>query len=97
MMNIIESIQERRSVRTYSGDPLKSEHIAQIERFISQTQAPFNMKARIELIRTHSSEEPVKLGTYGWVKGACEYLALIYEEAPFAETAAAYWFEQVVL
>jgi hypothetical protein len=31
------------------------------------------------------------------VKGACEYLALIYEEAPFAETAAAYWFEQVVL
>ncbi|MDR0507838.1 MAG: nitroreductase family protein [Dysgonamonadaceae bacterium] len=96
-MNIIESIQKRRSVRTYSGEPLNGDHIAQIEQFIKQTQAPFGVKARIELVSIHSSGEPVKLGTYGWVKGACEYLALIYEESPFAETAAAYWFEQVVL
>lgn len=96
-MTIIETIQKRRSVRTYSGEPLSDEHIAQIKRFISQTQAPFGVKVRIELIRINSGGESIKLGTYGWVKGASEYLALIYEEAPFAETAAAYWFEQVVL
>ena len=96
-MTIIETIHKRRSVRTYSGKPLSDEHIAQIKQFISQTQAPFGAKARIELIRINSGGEPIKLGTYGWVKGALEYLALIYEEAPFAETAVAYWFEQVVL
>ncbi|GHT62693.1 nitroreductase [Bacteroidia bacterium] len=96
-MAIIETIQKRRSVRTYSGRPLSDEHVAQIEQFVNQTQAPFGVKARIELIRTHSGKESVKLGTYGWIKGACEYLALIYEEAPFAETAAAHLFEQVVL
>ena len=96
-MTIIDTIQKRRSVRTYSGKPLSDEHISQIKWFISQTQAPFGAKARIELIRIDSGGEPVKLGTYGWVKGAFEYLTLICEEAPFAETAAAYWFEQVVL
>ncbi|GHT73051.1 nitroreductase [Bacteroidia bacterium] len=96
-MKITEAIQQRRSVRTYTGEPLNSEHIAQIQQFISQTHAPFGAKARIELIRSQSSGEPIKLGTYGWVKGAADYLALIYEDSPFAETAAAYWFEQVVL
>jgi len=96
-MTIIEAIQKRRSVRTYSGKSLSDEHITQIMQFISQTQTPFGVKARIELVRTNSSKESVKLGTYGWVKGASEYLALVYEEAPFAETAAAYWFEQVIL
>jgi nitroreductase len=96
-MNIIESIQKRRSVRTYTGEPLSEEHLAQIKQYISQLQAPWEKRVRIEIISVHASEEPVKLGTYGWVKGAKDYLALIYEEAPFAETAAAYLFEQVIL
>jgi len=96
-MTIIESIQKRRSVRTYSGKPLSDEHIDKIKQFINQTQAPFGIQARIELIRMNAGEKPIKLGTYGWIKGATEYLALVYEEAPFAETASAYWFEQVLL
>jgi nitroreductase len=96
-MTIVETIQKRRSVRTYSGKPLDDVLVAQIKTFIRETPAPFGVKARIELIRANAGEKPIQLGTYGWVKGACEYLALIYEEAPFAETAAAYLFEQVVL
>ncbi len=96
-MNIIETIQKRHSVRTYTGEPLHQEHIAQIKEFIHYLQAPFGAKARIELISANSDAKPVKLGTYGWIKGACDYLALIYEEAPFAETAAAYMFEEAVL
>jgi len=96
-MNIIETIQKRRSVRTYTGEPLREEHIAQIKHFINQLQAPFGVKARIELIHINSNEKPIKLGTYGWIKDAKDYLALIFEEAPFAETAAAYMFEQIVL
>ncbi|MDR3250080.1 MAG: hypothetical protein LBT42_00235 [Tannerella sp.] len=94
---ITDLIRKRRSIRTYSGNSLSNEHIAQIERFISRLKPPFGAKVRIELIRAGLGEKPVKLGTYGWVKGAVEYLALIYEDAPLAEIAAAYVFEQTLL
>ena len=96
-MKVIETIQKRHSVRTYTSEPVSNEHIVQIKQYISQLQTPFGIKARIELISTHPNENPIKLGTYGWIKGAYNYLALIYEEAPFAETAAAYMFEQAIL
>ena len=96
-MNIIETIQKRRSVRTYTGEPLRNEHITQIKQYISQLQAPFGVKARIELINVNSNEKSVKLGTFGTVYGVSEIMALIYEEAFFAETAAAYMFEQAIL
>jgi Nitroreductase len=96
-MNTIETIKNRRSVRTYTGEPLRDEHIVHIKQYINQLKTPFGAKARIELISTNDNGDAVKLGTYGWIKGACDYLLLIYEESPFAETAAAYMFEQVVL
>jgi nitroreductase len=96
-MNIIETIQKRHSVRTYIGKALSKEHTAQIKDYISQLQAPFGVKARVELINVNSNGKPMKLGTYGFIKGAYDYIVLIYEEAPFAETAAAYMFEQVIL
>ena len=96
-MNIVETIQKRRSIRTYTGEPLSNEHIAQIKQYINQPEMPFGVRARIELISVNADEKPVKLGTYGFIKGACDYIVLIYEETPFAETAAAYMFEQVIL
>jgi nitroreductase len=96
-MNIIETIRKRCSVRTYSGKPLSEDHVALIKQYTNRLQAPFGIKARVELIHANAGESPIKLGTYGWIKDACEYLALIYEEAPFAETAAAYMFEELIL
>ena len=96
-MSIIEAIQKRRSVRTYTGESLCNEHIAQIKQYINQLQAPFGVKARIELIHVNYNDKPIKLGTYGTIYGVSEIMALIYEEAFFAETAAAYMFEQAIL
>jgi nitroreductase len=96
-MTIIETIQKRRSVRTYTGEPLSKDHHSQIKEYISQLQTPFGKKARIELVGIQSNDTPIKLGTYGFIKGACDFLALIYEEAPFAGTAAGYMFEEAVL
>ena len=96
-MSIIETIQKRRSVRTYTGEPLRNEHITQIKQYINQLQAPFGVKARIELVSVNSDEKPIKLGTYGTIYGVSEIMALIYEESFFAETAAAYMFEQAIL
>ena len=97
IMTTVDTIQKRRSVRTFTGEPLRSEHIAQIKQFINQRHTPFGMTARIELITIFSDGKPVKLGTYGWIKGACDYLVLICEDTPLAETAAACMFEEVVL
>ena len=96
-MTLVETIYARRSIRTYIGEPLKNEHIVQIKQFINQLQTPFEEKARIELLQVESNKKPIKLGTYGMIKGACDYLALVYEESPFAETAAGYMFEEVLL
>jgi len=96
-MNIAEAIQKRRSIRTYTGEPLRDEHVEQIKQYIHPLQTPFGKRARTELISTQFGDSRIKLGTYGWIQGACNYLVLVCEEAPFAETAAAYMFEQVVL
>jgi nitroreductase len=96
-MNTVETIKKRHSVRTYTGKPLSDEYIAQIKEYISQLKTPFDMKARIELVNVISNGAPVKLGTYGLVKGASNYLVLICEKDPFSETAGAYMFEQVIL
>jgi nitroreductase len=96
-MEIIKLIRKRRSVRTYTGEPLSDEHLAKIKQYISQLQAPFGIKARIELISVKCGGKPIKLGTYGAINGASEFMALIYEQAFFAETAAAYMFEQAIL
>ena len=35
-MSIVEAIQKRHSVRTYIGESLRDEHIAQIKQYINQ-------------------------------------------------------------
>lgn len=96
-MSIIETIKQRKSVRTYTNKKLSDEQINEIKNFIQQHRAPFGVNARIEFINTDIEEKKVKLGTYGFISGASDYLALIYEEKPFAEEGAAYLFEQVIL
>ncbi|MDR2971040.1 MAG: nitroreductase family protein [Bacteroidales bacterium] len=97
IMTIVESIKKRRSVRTFTGEPLSQEHRELIKQYISELQTPFGEKARIELISIHSNDKPIKLGTYGFIKGAKDYLALIFEEGAFTATAAGYMFEQLLL
>ena len=96
-MSIIEAIKKRESVRTYTGDRLSREQVAEIERFIEQTKAPLGVNARVKLISAIADEKSVKLGTYGFISGASDYLALICKEGLFAEEGGAYLFEQVVL
>ena len=96
-MKITEAIVNRHSVRTYTGVALDDETIGKIRTYIDGLKAPLGVKCRIEIIRGAAGAEPIKLGTYGFVKGASDYLALIIEDGPLAEEGAAYMFEQVVL
>ena len=96
-MSIIESIHQRRSVRSYTGEPLTKEDAESIEHFISNLETPFGASVRVNLLHTTQGEGKVKLGTYGVISGARDYLTLVYKESPLVEESAAYMFEQVVL
>lgn len=97
-MSTIETIRQRRSVRSYTGEALSSEHAGRIVNYIAGLQAPFGAEARIRLIHTLGGDaKPVKLGTYGWIGGAKDYLLLIHKKGTLAEEGAAYLFEQVLL
>jgi nitroreductase len=97
-MTSIEAIETRKSVRTYTGTPPSREIISEIKKIIDETPAPFNAKARVAMINVDSNgDKRIKLGTYGYIQGATDFLALIYEPSPFAEVGAAYMFEQIIL
>ena len=96
-MSIIEAIRKRESVRTYTDERLTKEQVNEINRFIEETKAPFGVEAHIEFIHTEAGEKNVKLGTYGYISGASDYIMLIYKESPFAEMGSAYMFEQIIL
>jgi nitroreductase len=101
-MEIVETIRRRRSVRSYTGEALSSEHAALVEDYLNRLRPRFETDARVRLIHSDAgASRPVKLGTYGWVRGAKDYLVLSYSKATSAEMpaeeSAAYLFEQVVL
>jgi nitroreductase len=97
MMTSIESIRQRRSVRTYTGEPLSKEHAERIEAYIAGLQAPFGHPASIRFVHGDTPAGRVKLGTYGFIDGACDYLALCCGTSPLSDESAGYVFEQLIL
>lgn len=96
-MSFTKQIKERKSVRSYTGEPLSAEHVDSINNYIGQLNPPFGTKARIQLIRAKTGDQPVKLGTYGVISGATDFLLLIGEKGLMSEVGAGYMFEQVIL
>lgn len=96
-MTIIDSIKTRKSIRSYSGEALSSKHKELILKYIKNLPQAFDGNARIELVSRNSGIEPVKLGTYGVISGATDFLVLIHDNAKFTGENAGYLFEQVVL
>lgn len=96
-MTISESIIARKSIRSYTGNSLKKEDIQAINRFISEQEQVLGGCARVMLIHSSTGVSPVKLGTYGVISQASDFLVLVYKPGDLAEQNAGYLFEQVVL
>lgn len=90
-------IEKRKSVRSFTGEPLKKNDAEAINQYVASLKQPFGGSARIALISAESGAETVKLGTYGVISKAKDFLALIYEPGVLAEENAGYLFEQTVL
>lgn len=97
-MNLTESILQRRSIRTYTGEALDGAVVRKIRDYVTGLKPPFGAKCRIEVVQTAASDELVRLGTYGAIRGAQDFLALVVQnDSPLAQEGAAYIFEQAIL
>jgi len=98
-LDYIHFIKERISHRSYIKAPLSNEHRKIVESFINeQTENPYNIPIRFNLIDIKDNQ-PVKLGTYGIIKGAQTFLAgsVISDGDDDALVAFGYSFEKVVI
>ena len=96
---VLEIIKSRRSVRTYSGEPLTEELLQQLRNYVSNIQGPFKPKVRLELIENSSIEQVNggKIGTYGVIKGSKDYVAGVVEEGEKSLEQLGYVLESFIL
>ncbi len=95
-----ETVESRKSIRTYLPEPLKAEEREKILKFIDELQygdAPFKSKLRTEVFDVDKEISLKETGTYGVIKNARTYLAVAAEKGPDAMESVGYGFEKLVL
>lgn len=99
MERMIDVIRRRRSVRTFSPEPLNPEHRDVIECVIGSSvdsKAPFGTVPRI-IHMDAGDDDPPRIGTYGVIKGPKGYLVGICENRREGEIDLGYVMENIVL
>lgn len=92
-----ETIEKRRSVRSYEPRPLEAADRAALLACRDAAANPFGVPVRIELIDVGQSDAPRRLGTYGVIRGASEFLGVAAPVGPLGLEAAGYALELVIL
>ncbi len=92
MTELLKTIRERKSVRTFDGEPVSAEDREKIEQYIRTIENPFGVPVRFVLLDagTHGLSSPV-------LSGESLYVAGIVGKVPHAEEAFGFSFEKLVL
>lgn len=67
-------ISERRSVRGFNGEALSDSQKELIKQALNTGRNPFRAAHRFDFVNTKLGKDGEKLGTYGIIKGASDYL-----------------------
>jgi nitroreductase len=101
---ITHIIQERKSHRTYSGKPLEKNLKEKVKDLLENhdLKSPFSDhagKARFKLlsIPEFDPKEKRKLGTYGIIKGAQDFIVGVVEESQYSREHFGYLLETIIL
>ncbi|MDR5658681.1 nitroreductase family protein [Serpentinicella sp. ANB-PHB4] len=97
-MNVIETIKNRSSVRTYDGKSLEKNLRDDIINYLNNTKGPFDVPIKFEMIdiaAAKSSEQ--KLGTYGVIKRCPTYIIAVTPKEDRCMEELGYVFEQGIL
>ncbi|MFX0145559.1 MAG: nitroreductase family protein [Candidatus Hodarchaeota archaeon] len=102
--SIIDIIRERTSRRTYSGKPLENDIRHKVIKIleINPSESPFNNYAgevRFKLVSIPEFEpsEKKKLGTYGFIKGAQDFIVGAVKKSQFCREHYGYLMETIIL
>lgn len=94
---IEEAVRKRYSVRNYADTPVSDEVRASLEAFVRTLDNPFGPKINFHFLDIAASVGGEKLGTYGVIKGARNYVGTTLRLGPLALEALGYEFETLVL
>ena len=95
--SIEETVKTRYSTRTYTDQPISLETKEKINTYISTLSNPFSVKVNFKLLEANTSSNSEKLGTYGVIKGANNYIGATIEKSELALEALGYEFEKLIL
>ena len=92
MTELLRTIRERKSVRTFDGRPVSAEDREKIEQYIRTIENPFGIPVRFVLLDAgaHGLSSPV-------LSRESLYIAGIVSKVPHAEEAFGFSFEKLVL
>jgi len=95
--SIEEAVKKRYSVRNYQEREIESDKRKAIESFIDSLDNPFGNNVKFHYLDNKDIKNKEKLGTYGVIKGANQYIGTTIKLEPMALEALGYEFEAVVL
>lgn len=92
------TIKTRSSVRTYEEKPLSEEDKNKLKAYMeSSIENPFSVNGLFRLLEQKDAVNGEKLGTYGVIKGASDFIGATVENSELALEALGYSFEKLVL
>ena len=97
LFSVEDAVKTRYSVRTYDNNSLDASAKEKLIAYAEGLTNPLGPGIKIQFIEKELSSNGEKLGTYGVIKGAKSYIAVIMQKKEYAEEALGYEFEELVL
>lgn len=100
MLNYIDAIKIRRSIRNYDKKKIDDNILSKINNLVSNpSKGPFGNKPRFVFIEkpTAREQEKVKLGTYGFISKAAYFIGGCIEKFDFSEVDYGYSLERIII
>jgi len=97
---VTQIIRQRSSQRSYSGEPLSALHRTKIGVMLNKIGGgPFGNQMRFTLVSVHDNNpgKPVRLGTYGFINGATDFIIGAVRPAPNVYEDFGYLLEKIIL
>ncbi len=95
--NVEEAVNLRSSVRNYDGQIIDTATMNEIHTFIQSIENPFGNKIKYHFINIEEMKESNKLGTYGVIQGAKQFVGLTVRLEPMVLEALGYELEILML
>ncbi len=92
-----KTVMARSSVRTYENRGLSTNEKDQLNAYIDNLTNPFSIDVTFRLLEKAASADGEKLGTYGVIKGAENYIGASAADKELALEALGYSFEKLIL